>query len=197
MMIYSDQLLYHACQESNRIEGEPLEGRSFDNHFRVALLAQTAAKEKQLLHPRVVHQLLFEKLPLPDRLQQLLRPGDYRPPGVNVFVRDAGVKHVFPDAIRVPALMGEWWSEWCNSWYDGEPNFYSALVRFGFHSWFEDIHPFHDGNGRVGRVLWWNMTMIADEEIEIISYEERESYFTRLRNDRAAHCNKPDMNPFR
>lgn len=197
MRQYSDQLLYHACQESNRIEGEPLKGRSFDNHFRAALLARTAAEFQQLLHPRIVHQLLFEALPIDDDLQHLLRPGDYRPPGVNVYVRDAGIKHVFPDAMRVPPLMDAWWDQWEGYWESNRGVLKQDLVRFWFHSWFEDIHPFHDGNGRTGRVLWWNMTMLVGKEIEIIPYEEREYYFARLRDCRAIQRNKPDMNPFR
>lgn len=191
-MIYSDQLLYHACQESNRIEGEAISGLSFDNHYRAALLARTAAKQNQLLHPLVLHQLLFEDIPI------VVRLGEYRPPGMIVYVKQQdGSEHTFPDALFVPTLMDKWWAEWSNAWFDGEPDFYSAMVRFWFHAWYEAIHPQHDGNGRTGRLLWWSMAMIAGQELEIISYEEREAYFIRLQAWRADHCNEPDMNPFR
>ncbi len=192
-MIYSDLILWLACQESNRIEGESITGLSFNNHYRAALLARTSATHKQLLHPLVLHQLLFEDIPIGEEFQQVLKLGDYRPMGMNVYVKqEDGSNHRFPDSMRVPALMEAWWAEWCNS-----PDIDSSLVRWWFHAWYEAIHPQYDGNGRVGRLLWWNMTMIAGQELDVISYDGRVSYYRCLEAWRADHCNKPDMNPFR
>jgi Fic family protein len=188
-MMYSNELLYYATEESNRIEQEPVKGQSFDNHWRATLLARTAAQEFTLLHPRVLHQLLFEGLPMKQDLQAMVQPGDYRPPSVNAF----------PEGREVGALMREWWAEWCKARAATvDPGFDSDLVRWWFHAWFEAIHPFADGNGRVGRLLWWNMTMLAGQKIEVIgSGDERFAYYDRLEAWRRDYCNAEHMNPFR
>jgi Fic family protein len=196
----SNELLYYATEESNRIEQEPVKGRSFDNHWRATLLARTAAEEFTLLHPRVIHQLLFEGLPMKQDLQAIVQPGDYRPPGVNTYVQqEAGRVHAFPEGREVEALMREWWTQWWMSRHYGNPDFDSDLVRWWFHAWFEAIHPFADGNGRVGRLLWWNMTMLAGQKIEVTGSgdEERYAYYDRLEAWRRDYCNAEHMNPFR
>jgi Fic family protein len=198
-MTYSNELLYYATEESNRIEQEPIKGRSFDNHWRATLLARTAAEEFTLLHPRVLHQLLFEGLPMPLLMANEQAGGDYRPPGVTAYVQhEDGSKHVFADPRQVEALMRAWWAEWWKAWAYHDPNIQSDLVRWWFHAWFEAIHPFADGNGRVGRLLWWNMTMLAGQKIEVIgSGEERFAYYDRLEAWQRDHCNTEYMNPFK
>jgi len=71
-----------------------------------------------------------------------------------------------------------------------------AEMRWKFHAWFESIHPFLDGNGRVGRLLWWNMAMLTNERIEVIAFEERQVYYDRLSVWREVYSNKTNMNPF-
>lgn len=202
MTAYNNELLYYATEHSNRIEQEPVKGRSFDNHWRATLLARTAAQERTLLHPRVLHQLLFEGLPLKNvagTLSHPPQPGDYRPLGWQSYVRrTSGEAHYFTDASKVPALMEVWWAEYLDrKSCANKPCLHSDLVRWWFHAWFEAIHPFVDGNGRVGRLLWWNMTMLAGDKIEVVAVEERQSYYDRLEDWRHEHCNAEHMNPFR
>ncbi len=52
-----------------------------------------------------------------------------------------------PDFSRVPYLMEEF-VKFCNTPYK-EPLIKIALA----HAYFESIHPFHDGNGRLGRII--------------------------------------------
>lgn len=94
-------------------------------------------------------------------------------------------------------MAGLWSTLWSAQHY-GRPDLHQDLVRWWFHAWFEALHPFQDGkNGRIGRLLWWNMTMLVGKPIEIITCEERNAYYDRLEAWRADHCNEPGMNPFR
>ena len=199
---YSDELLRHLTEQSNLIENEPITGQSFDTHWRATLLVRTAAEEKTLLHPRVLHQLLYEGLPIRNvrgASTDNLLPGDYRPSYLGAyFLRERGSrkKHFFAEPDKVPVLMRTWWSTAEQALWFGRPAPGNTETRWSFHAWFEAIHPFVDGNGRVGRLLWWNMTMIMNNDIEIIAYNERVDYYEQLERWRDANGNKPDMNPF-
>ena len=79
------------------------------------------------------------------------RPGHFRTGGIGVF---SGMKivHAAPPANRVPVLMGDLF-DWLKNARD------HLLVRSCvFHYEFEFIHPFADGNGRMGR-LWQSLIL--------------------------------------
>ena len=75
--------------------------------------------------------------------------GCYRSGGVGV-VSGADVIHMAPPAGRVPDLMKNLFS-WVSK-TDHHPLISSSI----FHYEFEFIHPFSDGNGRIGR-LWQSL----------------------------------------
>lgn len=67
-----------------------------------------------------------------------------------VNVRIAGMKHVPPRMERIAPLMTEWAEAYTTRDMEGEePLTLGARMHFEF----ESIHPFSDGNGRVGRLL--------------------------------------------
>ena len=77
--------------------------------------------------------------------------GHYRRGGVGVF-GEIGLVHLAPPADRVPSLMKELFN-WLKSSKD------HLLIRSCvFHYEFEFIHPFMDGNGRMGR-LWQSLIL--------------------------------------
>jgi hypothetical protein len=59
------------------------------------------------------------------------------------------VHYVAPPADRVPAEVGRFLA-----WFNDESRTQDGLFRAGIaHLWFEIIHPFEDGNGRIGRAI--------------------------------------------
>ena len=77
--------------------------------------------------------------------------GQFRHGGVGVFSGKEAV-HIAPPADRVSGLMAEMF-EWLKNAED------HLLIRSCvFHYEFEFIHPFTDGNGRIGR-LWQSLIL--------------------------------------
>lgn len=116
--------------------------------------------------------------------------GRYRSGGVGVMAGNQ-VIHMAPPADRVPALMGDLF-RWLAAG-DAHPLITSSV----FHYEFEFIHPFADGNGRMGR-LWqsliltrWN-PLFADIPVESLIFEHQAEYYQALQQS----TNKTDSAPF-
>ena len=116
--------------------------------------------------------------------------GSYRRGGVGVM-NEGQVIHLAPPANRVPGLMGELF-RWLTA-SEEHPLITSAV----FHYELEFIHPFTDGNGRMGR-LWqtliltrWN-PLFADLPVESIVHEHQIEYYQALRDS----TNQTDSAPF-
>ena len=116
--------------------------------------------------------------------------GTYRRGGVGVLEGSHFI-HMAPPADRVPALMGDLFHWLATS--DAHP----LIVSSVFHYEFEFIHPFADGNGRMGR-LWqslvlarWN-TLFADLPVENLVFEHQSEYYQALQES----TQKTDCSPF-
>lgn len=104
--------------------------------------------------------------------------GRYRHDGVGVFSEN-GLVHTAPPAERVPLLMGDLF-EWLKHSKD------HLLVRSCvFHYEFEFIHPFADGNGRMGR-LWQSVILgklhplFEHLPIENMVYANQQAYYNAI-----------------
>lgn len=104
--------------------------------------------------------------------------GQYRHSGVGVMSGDQ-VVHMAPPANQVPRLMNDL-LEWLND-SEEHPLIQSSV----FHYEFEFIHPFADGNGRMGR-LWqtlilsrWN-PIFANIPVESLIYQNQKAYYEAL-----------------
>lgn len=110
--------------------------------------------EKDLLK---AHKILMQKL--------LENAGIYRSSNVGVGGKD-GVSHVAPLPNFVPQLMNDIFS-WLQTTDE-----HLLIVSCIFHYEFEFIHPFNDGNGRIGR-LW--QTVILKSFKDMFAYIPIES----------------------
>lgn len=103
-------------------------------------------------------------------------PGRYRTFAVRVG------SYLPPPEKLVPALMGEyveWWNRKAVEW---SPVISSAILHYRF----EEIHPFGDGNGRMGRALaLWELYRRGFDTQHIFSvdevyWENRPRYYSQL-----------------
>ena len=69
-----------------------------------------------------------------------------------------------------PAFVGQRMDIWLNEQYP-------TLSPKESHILFEKIHPFVDGNGRVGRMLMWLKERELGLPYTLISYDDREQYY--------------------
>jgi Fic family protein len=104
--------------------------------------------------------------------------GRYRRSGVGV-IAGSQVLHMAPPAKRVPLLMGD-----LLNWL-ARTELHPLVAGSVFHYEFEFIHPFSDGNGRLGR-LWqtlilcrWN-PRFASVPVENIVHLHQEEYYNAL-----------------
>lgn len=104
--------------------------------------------------------------------------GAWRRGGVGVMA-GGQVIHMAPQADRVPHLMSDL-LQWLSA-TDAHPLIASSI----FHYEFEFIHPFSDGNGRMGR-LWqtlilsrWN-PLFMDIPVESLVYEHQATYYQAI-----------------
>lgn len=152
--------------DGKHVLGAPNEIQEVKNALQAyQLMSQLDAfKEKDLLR---AHELMM--LALVDNA------GCYRHAGVGVFDGDKCI-HMAPPADRVPALMADLF-EWIKK-TDVHPLVSSCV----FHYEFEFIHPFIDGNGRMGR--YWQTMLLSKWKgifawipVETIVKEHQQEYY--------------------
>ena len=130
------------------------------------------ASETDLLH---AHRVLMTGL--------LDVPGRYR--RTNVGVMGPGqVDHIGPPAERVPELMTN-----LLTWLEGADE-HPLIASSVFHYELEFIHPFEDGNGRMGR-LWQTViltrwkALFADVPVESLVHARQRHYYEAIRQSSA------------
>lgn len=170
-----------AVIEGKRVLGHPREIQEVRNAFAAyeALEDWRADSERDLLS---AHELLMRGL--------MDEAGCYRFGGVGIF-QGKQLVHMAPPANRVPQLMADL-LEWLTTTTE-----HPLITGCVFYYEFEFIHPFADGNGRMGR-LWqtlilreWNI-LLAYLPVETMVREYQESYYQAL----AAADERADATPF-
>lgn len=170
-----------AILEGKRVIAPPREVQEVKNALAAYDLFGTwkPEAEKDLLE---AHRMLMSGL--------IDEAGLYRHGGVGVMAGQQ-VIHMAPPADRVPQLMGNLFG-WLAA-ADVHPLIASSV----FHYEFEFIHPFADGNGRMGR-LWqslilahWN-PLFADIPVESLIFEHQAEYYQSIKES----TQKTDSAPF-
>ena len=111
------------------------------------------------------HKLLMEGL--------IDNPGNYRSQGVGIY-QGSQVAHIAPPFENVPALMKDLFS------YLKNKEELTLIKSCVFHYEMEFIHPFLDGNGRMGR-LW--QTLILMNEYSVFEFLPFETLISQTQNE--------------
>jgi len=105
--------------------------------------------------------------------------GEFRKKGTEVGIRDGlgNIVHLGAPSHRVVSLLTE-----LVKWYNQNKKKLPPIVLAAVvHNQFEFIHPFEDGNGRIGRLLMNNILIKHKLPPVNISLEKRKEYYETLR----------------
>ncbi len=181
-----DQIILKLTYHSNSIEGSKLTEPDtaailFDNAAlpNKSLTEQLEAKNHQtalnyLFNHIAKKEMVDEALAL--KLHSILMNGVRPDAGVyrNHAVRIAGVDLPTANNLSVPKLMPEVMAQAALKTKD------IIALSAGVHAKFEQIHPFSDGNGRIGRLLMNAMLLSANFAPPIIRQQQKQLYYTYL-----------------
>ncbi len=115
------------------------------------------------------------------------RPGAWRRGGVGIAKGNV-ISHIAPPADRVPGLIGSL-LEWLKKDTEVPLPIRAAVCHYEL----EFIHPFQDGNGRMGRlwhglILFRHHPLFAQVPVESVVRDRQADYYTVLgRCDKAGH----------
>lgn len=170
-----------AVIEGKRVLGHPREIQEVRNAFATyeAMKDWDASAEEDLL---AAHELLMRGL--------VDETGQYRSGGVGIFQGEQLV-HMAPPADRVPKLMADL-LDWLATTHE-----HPLVASCVFHYEFKFIHPFADGNRRMGR-LWQTLILrnwkplLAYLPVETVIRDRQKDYYRVL----AAADQQADATPF-
>jgi Fic family protein len=127
------------------------------------------------------HKLLLAKL--------VAKPGKYRTQGVGI-VKGSKVEHLAPPFENVPYLMKDLFE------YLKDKSELTLIKSCVFHYEMEFIHPFLDGNGRMGR-LWQTLILMQEYPVfeflpfeTLISKNQKEYYKALSESDKEGKSTK-------
>ncbi len=167
-----------AILDGKRVLGHPREIREVKNAYDAydRMLAMDPTSVEDFLE---AHRLMMADL--------VTECGQFRSGGVGAFAGDV-LLHMAPPAALVPAHMQDLFA-----WYRESP--WHPLIKSAiFHYELEFIHPFVDGNGRMGRM--WHTLLLGQWKnlffwlpVEDLIRERQEDYYAALRvSDQKADC---------
>ncbi len=181
-----DQFILKLTYNSNSIEGSTLtEPDTAAVLFDKAVLPNKSLTEHlEVKNHQAALNFLFDYLlkneeineDLVLKLHSILMNGIRPDAGIyrNHGVRIVGANLPTANYLKVPDLMPEVVAQIANQ----EEDVLAGCAKV--HSHFEQIHPFSDGNGRVGRLLMNAMLLKANLAPAIIKEQQKQLYYTYL-----------------
>ena len=169
-----DEKLYLFLRESNAIEGEYSE-EAFEDSIGAWQYAAKNSNDFDINYVCGIHKVLMGRL-------NLNNAGKLRRKTVYIVGRDSGgerrIIRTIPAGGNRPRLEG-----WCKRYKTPQ----SAEDIREAHIDFEMIHPFMDGNGRTGRILYNVQRLQIGLDIEVFYDKDKQKYYKwfedRQRND--------------
>ena len=186
---YLEDLITRSTYHSNAIEGSTLTYAETyailynDNSFKIS------GKEPREIYEAINHkkalELVFNKLKSNEdfsesfikNLNEIINRDIKNAEGyrnVQVFIQ--GSEHIPPEPQKIPNLM----MYYIYNYNHDEQNIFDKIARY--HIEFERIHPFEDGNGRMGRLLINYELLKNNLPPVVITKEDRIKYFEFLKN---------------
>lgn len=111
------------------------------------------------LHKLLMHNILWK------------HAGVFR--NVDVYIRGADI-----DIPRHPEVEKQF--KKFMQWYSKSKKYHPVVAAAYFHAWFEQVHPFRDGNGRIGRLLLNFMLFKNGFPMINIKNAEKRKYYDAL-----------------
>lgn len=187
---YFEDLITRSTYHSNAIEGSTLtyvETYAIiynDNSFKIE------GKEPREIYEAINHksalELVFKNLQENDnfderfikKLNEIINRNIKDTEGYRtrqIFIR--GSEYIPPEPEKIPNLM----NYYIYNYNHDEQEIFAKIARH--HIEFEKIHPFEDGNGRIGRLLLNYELLKNNLTPAIIEKENRVKYFEYLKNN--------------
>lgn len=159
--------------QSNLIDPQPgYEGdkpgcRMYDNHSKALNFVLSNGWELMHNTPLDIHRLLTKDIPFFDK-----DSGKYRT--CNAWIGSDEC----PSPYLIPGLMNTWFEVTKQLMDDNSRN--PIDVAWISHHIFETIHPFIDGNGRTGRLIFNKVLYDLGEDGRIIYFHDRFKYYDEI-----------------
>lgn len=153
----------------------------FDNHLTALNFALSDGWELNLNTPLDLHRMLTRDI---DFFENKNQSGKYRE--VDVWIGH----EICPSSILIPDLMYRWLKFTNNLVHlNYEKKVCGILAASLSHHMFQVIHPFIDGNGRTGRLLFNKILKDCNEDPRIFFFDEREHYYLEIQSFREFYWN--------
>ena len=150
--------------------------KMYDNHFTAlnyAISEENSITENTPLH---IHRLLTKDI---EFFEKQDNSGKYR----NI---DVWIGHdICPSPFILPKLMEQWYQITNDLLGHNYREMISGIeVATVSHHMFECVHPFIDGNGRTGRLLFNMISRLCGEDPRIIYFDDRHIYYNEIQKFR-------------